>query len=114
MNNTFIEALNVAQRQKLKRSFKKTKKKREIATKRNRKKLSSPEKIDKKANKAARKIIEKKILSGKEKSDLSFSARQALEKKVDKKKGAIQRIAKKEKKNVKKKDRERVQKARAA
>lgn len=106
------EALNPAQRQKLKLAFKKSKKKRALSKKKNAKKISSKEKLTGKAGKKARSILEKKILKGKDKSELSFAQRASLEKKLEKKKGAIKRIAKKEFKNVKKDDKERVKKAR--
>jgi protein subunit release factor A len=99
------EALNMAQRQKRKAAFRKNKAKIMIARKKASKKLASPEKLKARAQKAARQLIIKKILKNKGKDDLSFAARQELEKKVDKKKSAINRIAKKLLPQVKKNDR---------
>lgn len=81
-----------------------------IARKKAAKKLASPEKLKQRANVAARKLIMKKILKNKDKSDLSFSARADLEKKVSKKAGAIKRIAKKLLPSIKKADRAKLKK----
>lgn len=110
---TTTEALTNAQRRKKAVQMKKGKASRLRKKKIAEKKLSSPDKIKAKSSKKARKIIEKKLLKGKDKSELSYSQRAALEKKVDKKKGAISRIAKRVKKDVKKADRERVKSRRS-
>jgi hypothetical protein len=73
-------------------------------------KLASPEKLKGKANKAARNLIIKRLLKNKDKADLSFSGRQGLEKKVDKRKVAIARIAKKLLPAIKKADRAKLKK----
>ena len=65
------------------------------------------------AKKKARDMIAKKLVKGKDKKDMSFSQRKSLEKKLDKKKGAIAKLAKKLKSKVKAADKERVKKARA-
>ena len=52
-------------------------------------------------------------MKGKDKADMSFTQRASLEKKLNKKKGAIAKLAKKLKPKVKKADKERVKKARA-
>ena len=110
---TATEALTNAQRRKKAIQMKKGKASRMRKKKIAEKKLSSPEKIEGKSRKAARKVVEKKLLKGKDKSELSYSQRAALEKKVEKKKGAVGRIAKRLKKDVKKKDRERVKSRRS-
>ena len=53
------------------------------------------DKLKKRANKQARELLLKKLTKGKGKGDLSFARRQELEKKLDKKKAVIQKIAKK-------------------
>jgi len=97
MNNveTQDEALNIAQRNKKSRLMKA--KGKIIARKRaiSMKKKSSPEKLKKKAQKKARDLIAKKMLKGKSKADLSQSGKENLEKKLDKKKALIKKIAKK-------------------
>lgn len=98
------EAMSMAQRMKMKAAFKKNKAKIKLGKKKAAKKLASPEKLKARAKKQARDIIIKKILKGKSKNDLGFAARTDLEKKVDKKKGAIAKIAKKILPAVKKAD----------
>ena len=102
------EAMTMAQRMKMKQAFKRNRAKIMLGRKKAAKKLASPEKLKLRAQKQAREIIIKKILKDKSKADLSFSARQALEKKVDKKKAAIQKIAKKILPGIKLKDREKL------
>ena len=65
--------------------------KRKIAMKRK----ANPEKLKKRAAKKARDIIAKKILKDKDKSDLSIAAKETLEKRLDKKKAVIAKIARK-------------------
>ena len=102
------EAMTMAQRMKMKQAFKRNRAKIMLGRKKAAKKLTSPEKLKLRANKAAREIIIKKILKDKSKADLSFAGREALEKKVDKKKAAIAKIAKKLLPGIKIKDREKL------
>ena len=102
--NTQDEAMTMAQRMKMKAAFKKNKGKIALGKKKAAKKLTKKEKLKARAVKQARDIIIKKILKGKSKADLGFAARTDLEKKVDKKKGAIKKIAKKILPAVKKAD----------
>ena len=102
------EALTLAQRQKMKQAFRRNKAKILRGRKKAAKKLASPEKLQLRARKQASEIIIKKILKDKSKADLSFAGRQALEKKVDKKKAAIAKIAKKLLPGIKIKDREKL------
>lgn len=104
------EAMTMAQRLKMKASFKKNKAKIALGKKRAAKKLASPEKLKSKANKKARDILTKKLLKGKSKNDLSFAGRQGLEKKLDKKSGVIKKIAKKLLPSVKKADKAKLSK----
>ena len=89
------EALSIAQRNKKSRIMKAKGKmiarKRALAMK----KKANPEKLKKRAQKKAREILTKKILKDKSKNDLSQSGRESLEKKLDKKKALIKKIAKK-------------------
>ena len=64
--------------------------KRKLAMKRK----ANPEKLKKRAMKKARDIVAKKILKDRSKSDLSISGKENLEKKLNKKKGIIAKIAK--------------------
>ena len=107
------EALSAKSRMKMKQAFKKSAAKRKIGMKKSAKKLKNPEKLKKTAMKKARDMVAKKIMKGKDKKDMSFAQRQSLEKKLNKKKGAIAKLAKKIKGKVKMDDKERVKKARA-
>ena len=65
--------------------------KRKIAMKRK----ANPEKLKKRAMKKARDMVTKKLLKDKDKSDLSISGKENLEKRLAKKKLVIAKIAKK-------------------
>ena len=82
--------------------------KRKIAMKRK----ANPEKLKKRAMKKARDIVAKRILKDRDKSDLSISGKENLEKKLDKKKGIIAKIAKRILPNVRKAEIERLAKRR--
>ena len=82
--------------------------KRKIAMKRK----ANPEKLKKRAMKKARDIVTKKLLKDKDKSDLSISGKENLEKKLNKKKGIIAKIAKRILPNVRKAENERLAKRR--
>tara|TARA_B110000211_G_scaffold232519_1_gene296460 strand:+ start:3217 stop:3771 length:555 start_codon:yes stop_codon:yes gene_type:complete len=105
-----VEALNVQQRMKLKQSMRRNKAKIAMGRKRAARKLASPEKLQKRAEKAARTAMVKKILKDKDKSDLSYAARKGIEDRLSKKKGQIKTMAKKLLKTVRIKDREKLQK----
>lgn len=104
----FDEALTTQARMKLKAAMRKNKAKikraKEIASK----KKASKEKIDQRARKQAISAIKSKMLQGKDEKELSYSARQSLEKRVSKKKGVVDRLAKKLVKNVRKKEQEKL------
>ena len=107
------EAVTMATRMKMKAAMRKNKGKIKLGKKKAAKKLKSPDKLKTTAQRKARELIVKKLLKDKRKSDLSYAARQELEKRVAKKQGAIMRISKKLLPKVKMADRERVKKARA-
>lgn len=102
------EALTMQARTKLKNAMRKNKAKIARARKIASKKKASKEKIEKRAKKQAIEIVKKKMLKGKDPSELSFSARAALEKRVKKKSGAINKLAKRLVKKVKQDERERM------
>ena len=91
----FDEAATLQQRQKMKQTFKRNKAKILRGRKLAQKKLASPEKLKAKAQKKARDIIVKKLLKDKDKGELSYAARQGLEKKVDAKSAVVKKLAKK-------------------
>ena len=80
--------------------------KRKIAMKRK----ATPEKLKTRAVKKARDIITKKILKDKSKSSLSIAGKEKLEKKLNKKKAVIARIAKKILPKVRSAEAERIKK----
>jgi len=104
------EALTLQQRVKRSRIMKQKAKiiarKRKIALR----KRAGVEKIKQRANKAARKIIQDKLLKNQDKGELSFKGRERLEKMVDKKHPLIKKIAKKLLPAMRKKESERLQK----
>jgi len=104
------EAFTMQQRIKAKATFKKNKSKIELGRKKAAKKLASPEKLKARAEKQARNMIAKKILKDKDKEDLGFAGRQGLEKQLDKKKGAIHKLATKLLPSIKVADREKLRK----
>jgi hypothetical protein len=89
------EALDMRQRFAAKQTFRKNKSKIAMGKKKAANRIASPEKLKDRARKTARKAVEKQLMKNKDKSELSFSQRQSLEKRVDGKKGMIDRIAKK-------------------
>ena len=89
------EAKTMAQRLKMKQTFRKNKAKIALGRKKAGRKLADKDTLMKRARKHARDLLVKKLTKGKGKDELSFAQRQNIEKQVDKKKGAIDRIAKK-------------------
>ena len=102
------EAVTMATRMKMKAAMIKNKAKIAIGRKKAAKRLASPEKLKQRARKAARNVIIAKLLKTKKKADLSYAARQDLEKRVAKKQGAILKISKKLLPKIKVKERERL------
>ena len=82
--------------------------KRKLAMKRK----ANPEKLKKRAMKKARDIVAKKLLKDKDKSDLSISGKENLEKRLAKKKLVIAKIAKRILPKVRKAENERLAKKR--
>ena len=108
----YTEALTRTQRRKvglrMKRLAKRIARKKKILAKR----MASPEKLQKRARKAARKLLARKMLKGKDLSDLTFAEREKLEKRLEKKKAVIGRIARKLLPKVKRAEKERLQRLR--
>lgn len=101
--------LSTAERRSRGRKMKKYAKKIARARARSMKRPVTPEKIEKRAQKAAIKLVRAKVAGPKGKSykDLSPSEKVAIDKKVEKKKGLVARLAKKLKPKIKKADMER-------
>lgn len=102
------EALTIQQRVKLKQALRRNKAKIQLGRKRSMKKIASPEVLKNRSKKQARNIFLKKLLKDKDKTDLSYSARQSYEKILQRKAGAIERLAKKLLPQVRKRDREKL------
>lgn len=99
------EALNIQQRMKRKQVMRRNKAKIALGRKRAARKMASAEVRQGRAKKQAKNIIIKKILKNRDKSDLSYGSRAALEKMVAKRKGAIDRLTRKLLPKVRQKDR---------
>ena len=89
---------------------KKAKSKIALGRKKAAKRLASPEKLKGRSEKKARAVFIKKLLRDKDKTELSFAARQGLEKKLDRKKAAIKKLGKKLLPGVRKADRAKLSK----
>ena len=101
----FSEAMSLQHRMKMKAAFRKNKAKIALGKKKAARKLASPEKLQKRAERHARDLLVKKILKNKDKSDLSYAGREGIEKKLKNKKAAIKKIARKLLPQIKKADR---------
>tara|TARA_B100000780_G_scaffold234179_1_gene174507 strand:- start:2926 stop:3294 length:369 start_codon:yes stop_codon:yes gene_type:complete len=104
------EAATMQQRLKMKAAFRKNKSKIALGRKKASKKLADKDTLMKRATKQAKDAIIKKLTKGKGKGELSFAQRQSIEKKVDKKKAAIAKIAKKKLPDVKRADKAKLKK----
>lgn len=89
------EALTVQQRLKLARSLKKNKAKIAMGRKRAARKVASVDKLKTRAQKQARNTFLKKMTKGVDKGELSMARRQGLEKRLDKLKPKIDKLARK-------------------
>lgn len=101
------EALTMQQRMAKSRAFKKNKVKIAIGRKRAAKKVANLDVLKKRARKAAREVLLKKMTKDVAKSDLSMSRRMDIEKRLDKKKAVIDKLARKMIPQVRKKELER-------
>ena len=101
------EALSFQARRKLARSIKKNKAKIAIGRKKAARKFASMEKLKKRAQKQARMMIFKKLTKDSQKDKLSFARRQEIEKRLDKMKPKIDKLAKKLLPKVRKQEQER-------
>lgn len=89
------EALTLPQRMKLARSLKKNKAKIAMGRKRAARRVANIDTLKKRAAKQARMTIFKKITKGVDKGELSMARRASIEKRLDKMKPKIQKLAKK-------------------
>jgi len=87
------EALSLAQRRARSRMLKRIKAKIAIGRKKAARRTASMQVLEKRANKQARNLIFKKLAKGKSRNDLPPARRMEIEKRLDKMKGRIQKIA---------------------
>lgn len=95
LTETPNEALTLQQRMKLARSLKKNKAKIAMGRKRAARKIASMDVLKKRAMKQARNTIAKKLTKGVDKSELSMARKSSIEKRLDKIKPKIAKLAKK-------------------
>jgi hypothetical protein len=105
-----MEALNIQQRMARKRSMAKNKAKMALGRARAAKKVASMEVLKKRAVKAARTKIALKMTKGVPLSEVPISKKIEIEKKLEKKKGKINKVAKKLLPDIKKKEAAKLQK----
>ena len=90
-----VEALDLMQRIQRARLIKRIKTKIKVGKERAKRKVADIKKLRKRARKAARNILAKKLTSGIPKGKLNFKRKQEIEKRLDKMGPAIDRISKK-------------------
>ena len=100
-------------RRKLAMAAKRSAKKRQIKKKLFAKRMKTPAKLKASSEKAAKNLIVKKMLGGKNYSDLSIGQKELIDKKLSTKKGLIAKVGKKLLPKIKKKEKERLKKVRA-
>ena len=101
------EALTLQQRQKRAREMKKYKSRLKVGRERAARKTASVGTLRKRARKAARAMLAKKLTANMDKSDLSYSKKQEIEKRLDKMKSRVDRMAQKLLPKMRKKEQER-------
>ncbi len=101
------EALDMTQRLARGRMFKKNKAKIAMGRKRAQRKIASMDTLKKRARKAARNVLLKKLTKDTPKGELSLSRRQDIEKRLEKKKNVIDKLSRKLLPQVRKKEMER-------
>jgi hypothetical protein len=98
------EALTISQRMKRKRTFRRIRPKIERGKRLAKRRMANRETIEKRAKRRARNAMFKK-LARKSKSKTSFAQRKSIETRLAKKSGAISRMARKMRKDVRRDDR---------
>jgi len=112
---TLDEVLSIQQRLKRKAMMKRIKGKIKLGRRRAKYKIANPEKLKKRSAKKAREIIRQRVAGslGKDYKKLPLAGRMQVDKKVEKKRDLIARLAKRMMPKVKKAEMERVKKARS-
>ena len=107
------EVLSRKARRNIAKASRRTAKRRAKSAMRKKKRRKTKEELLVKARKMARDKIKKKILKGRKENELSLGAKETLEKKLDKMKGKIEKIAKKMLAIARKQETERLKKMKA-
>lgn len=112
---TLDEVLSIQQRLKRKAMMKRIKGKIKLGRRRAKYKIANPEKLKKRSAKKAREIIRQRVAGslGKDYKKLPLAGRMQVDKKVEKKRDLIARLAKRMMPKIKKAEMERVKKARS-
>jgi len=112
---TLDEALNLQQRLKRKAMMKRIKSKIKLGRRRAKYKIAAPDKLQRRSQKKARELIRARVAGqqGKNYKSLPLAGRMQVDKKLEKKKALIGRLAKRMLPKVKKAEMERVKKARS-
>jgi len=100
------EALNMAQRLQRSRQFKRYKSKIKLGRERQSHKLADDKRLMKRARKAARNLIAKRLTNDVPKDELTFARRQEIEKRLDKMGSRIEKLAKRMMPKLRKADRD--------
>ena len=94
-NENVDEALNMQQRRKRARSMKKYQARLKIGRKKAKMKVANPAVLKRRANKAARNAMAKKMMKGQSRANMTPARKQEIEKRLDKMQPRIQRLSKK-------------------
>lgn len=95
MEKELEEILDIQTRIKMKQSMRKNKAKIALGRRRAERRIAGTEKLKKRAQRQARKAVMDKILKNRTKDELSYGARGAVEKQVNRRATVIARMAKK-------------------
>jgi len=100
------EALTMSQRLQRSRQFKRYKSRIKLGKERQSRRLADDKRLMKRARKAARNLVAKRLTRDMPKSELSFARRQEIEKRLDKMGPRIEKLAKRMLPKLRKADRE--------
>jgi hypothetical protein len=108
------EVLSTAQRMKARVRLRRNKSRIKLGARRQSKRIATPARLKRRAQRQARSMIMKKFLRGKSKRKLSFAARASIEKMVNRRKQMISRMAIRLLPKVRAKDRSKFRRAAAS
>tara|TARA_R110000803_G_scaffold53350_3_gene109521 strand:+ start:1583 stop:2125 length:543 start_codon:yes stop_codon:yes gene_type:complete len=94
-NEDVDEALNMQQRRQRSRSMKKFQARLKMGRKKAKMKVANPAVLKRRANKAARNAMAKKMMKGQSRANMTPARKQEIEKRLDKMQPRIQRLSKK-------------------